>query len=518
MANKGSILAAIVSISVLLVPETQGALARGGGGGGPPGGGGGAAHFGGGRFGGGGAAHFGGGHLGGGAAQFRSAGGGHFQGARMGGSRIGNARVGSPRVRGSRNNVGNSRIGPSRFGNARTAGTARRVGNPRNARNLSSARMAPSRVNAGNALARGTSGAFAGKAAWNQWGNPNWRSGWGGWNGGWGGWSGGWGGWVGPVFWPYFFGNLLAFTFWPYPYFDPFWAYGDWFVWDAVFWPGPYYRPAYAYGPGYDVYGGYAYGGHTRHIARRSEPNVTGSIPNQTDLAQSCSGLAPGVTDLPMNRFETALRLTDEQLRALDALKAASAQARDDLRTSCSDEIPLTPVDRIDAVVKRIDATAQALAIVRTPLDNFYNLLNDGQRERFATLGPAASERPRRRASNPDDDLADLCSRRAENFTQLPAQRIEQVLKPTQKQLDVFDKLKVASAQAANELQASCPAQLPQTPLDRFDAVSRRLDAMSRAIKTVRPALADFYSSLSDEQKARFNTLGPPNTSRQGQL
>jgi len=34
---------------------------------------------------------------------------------------------------------------------------------------------------------------------------------------------------------------------------------------------------------------------------------------------------------------------------------------------------------------------------------------------------------------------------------------------------------------------------------------------MSAAIKTVRPALADFYASLSDEQKARFNTLGPPN-------
>jgi LTXXQ motif family protein len=82
--------------------------------------------------------------------------------------------------------------------------------------------------------------------------------------------------------------------------------------------------------------------------------------------------------------------------------------------------------------------------------------------------------------------------------------------------LDVFDRLKVASAQAANQLQESCPTQLPQTPLDRFDAVSKRLVAMLRAIDTVRPALADFYASLSDEQKARFNTLGPPNTSRQG--
>jgi hypothetical protein len=97
-------------------------------------------------------------------------------------------------------------------------------------------------------------------------------------------------------------------------------------------------------------------------------------------------------------------------------------------------------------------------------------------------------------------------------------QRIEQVIKPTQQQQDVFDKLKAASTEAANQLQASCPAELPQAPIDRFDAVGKRLDAMTAAVKTVRPALADFYSSLTDEQKARFNTLGPPkNTSpRQG--
>jgi hypothetical protein len=33
---------------------------------------------------------------------------------------------------------------------------------------------------------------------------------------------------------------------------------------------------------------------------------------------------------------------------------------------------------------------------------------------------------------------------------------------------------------------------------------------MDDAIKTVSPALASFYASLTDEQKARFNTLGPP--------
>ncbi len=482
MANKlRSTLLAAVAISALLNPEIQFALARGGG-------------------------HTGGGHVGGSAAHFS---GGHFAGVRgfsgshLGASRIGHAHFSSAHVR----RLSSSHLGAARIRSGHITST--------NARNFSGTRLGTSQ----SGVARTNTGALAGKAAWNKWGNPNWQSGgWNGWNGGWGGWYGGWGGWVGPVFWPYFFGNLLAFAFWPYPYFDPFWAYGDWFVWDALFWPGPYYGPAYVYGPDYyDVYDGYVYGGLTRtRVARHTAPEITGSTPNQADLAQSCSGLAPGVTDLPLNRIETTLQLTSEQLKALDDLKAATAQASDILKTSCSSEVPLTPVDRLDAVQKRIDSMLQALAIVRTPLDNFYNSLNDEQRRRFAALGSARAQRASTRGSASANDLASLCSRRVEGFTQLPVQRIEQIIKPTQQQLDAFDKLKAASTEAADQLHASCPAQLPQTPLDRFDAVSKRLDAMSEAIKTVVPALANFYASLSDEQKARFNRLGPSNASRQG--
>jgi hypothetical protein len=282
----------------------------------------------------------------------------------------------------------------------------------------------------------------------------------------------------------------------------------------TLFWPGPYYGygRAYAYGPDYnDIYGGYAYGGPTRtRTARHVAPEVTGSIPNQTDLAQSCGGLAPGVTDLPVDRIETTMHLIGDQLKALDELKAASSQASDSLKASCTNEVPLTPVDRLDAVQKRTNNMTQALEIVRTPLDNFYNSLNDEQRQRFATLNTARAQQTSRGGSARANDLAVLCSSRAEGFTQLPVQRVEQVIKPTQQQLDAFDKLKAASTEAANQLQASCPKQMPQTPLDRFDAVEKRLQAMDEAIKTIRPALANFYASLTDEQKARFNTLGRP--------
>ncbi len=92
----------------------------------------------------------------------------------------------------------------------------------------------------------------------------------------------------------------------------------------------------------------------------------------------------------------------------------------------------------------------------------------------------------------------------------LPVQRIEQVLHPNAQQWDALDALKKAWENAAGQLQASCSAQMPQAPVARLDAVQARLSAMVDAMKTVRPKLEDFYASLSDEQKARFNIMGPP--------
>ncbi|MGB6288084.1 MAG: Spy/CpxP family protein refolding chaperone [Xanthobacteraceae bacterium] len=43
-----------------------------------------------------------------------------------------------------------------------------------------------------------------------------------------------------------------------------------------------------------------------------------------------------------------------------------------------------------------------------------------------------------------------------------------------------------------------------------MDTVATRLRAMVDAIKSIRPVLENFYASLNDEQKARFNMMGPP--------
>jgi hypothetical protein len=67
--------------------------------------------------------------------------------------------------------------------------------------------------------------------------------------------------------------------------------------------------------------------------------------------------------------------------------------------------------------------------------------------------------------------------------------------------------LKNASAKAAEGLNVNCPTYQMLTPTGRVEAMEKRLDATLGAVKTVGPALAKFYNSLSDEQKARFNSL-----------
>jgi hypothetical protein len=107
-------------------------------------------------------------------------------------------------------------------------------------------------------------------------------------------------------------------------------------------------------------------------------------------------------------------------------------------------------------------------------------------------------------------DLAQVCSGQAAKPTNAPTARIEQALRPTDVQRTALQALDEAAAKAADYLKANCSAEEALTPPGRVAAMEQRLNAMLEAIKIVQPALESFYGSLSDEQKARFNQLGAP--------
>ncbi len=360
--------------------------------------------------------------------------------------------------------------------------------------------------------------AFGDPNSWNTWGGqfygPGWNS-----------WGNGWGGWAGPVFWPFIVGDVFSFAFWPDNYYDPFWAYGPDFLLASIFAPGPYFGSDYGYAPSDYGYGSYSNGyagyegsssiyyvGAPAHAPTSSRrPSVTEADRQalaRTNAAaeESCNGLAPGVTDLPIERIKEVVKPTGEQAGALDALSTADAEASQTVKASCPTAVPLTPVARLEAAASRLEAVLQAIDVIRDPLQRFYDSLSDEQKQRFNTMGATANS-----GEPAGGSIATLCSQRSADTTNLPVQRIQQVVQPNGKtQEDDFAALKQVSRDAGERLRASCPRQTPQTPVGRLDAVKKRLRAMVDAMNTIHPKLQAFYSSLSDEQRARFNTMGPP--------
>jgi LTXXQ motif family protein len=324
-------------------------------------------------------------------------------------------------------------------------------------------------------------------------------------------------GWFGKVFWPFVVGDVFTAVLWPSPWYEPFWGYGGDYALSNVLWGGPSSLPAsYSNSNIYDIYGGGS--GRYGSVARSDEKvaNAPNSdTPTEADLTQACADLAPGVTDLPINEIERTVLASGDQVAALNALKAAWVSATKVIQASCTGEVPLTPVRRLDVVEERLGAVLQGLQIVSGPLENFHNSLSEAQKRSFDTMMTANRDR-----SEPGGALAgrltSLCSERAASFSRLPIDKIEQVIRPGEQQRDALDALKSASAKASEELNATCPAQTPQSLPDRLLAVEQRLAAMIAALRTVRPALTDFYGSLSDEQKARFNMMGQPSQGSTG--
>jgi hypothetical protein len=104
---------------------------------------------------------------------------------------------------------------------------------------------------------------------------------------------------------------------------------------------------------------------------------------------------------------------------------------------------------------------------------------------------------------------AQICTGETTGLTDWPVERIAEAVNPDEAQRAALKELRDATARAVKVLQSACPDDLPSTPAGRMAAMRQRLDAMKEAVQIVRPALDTFYTSLSDEQKQRFNALEP---------
>jgi hypothetical protein len=304
-------------------------------------------------------------------------------------------------------------------------------------------------------------------------------------------------GWGGPVFWPYAYADLVDYTFWPSAN-DTFWPYAYDDVYDGIF--GAYAPDSTAYA-------------NVPAVRRRLAPQgpiATGVATGLAagGMAQICSGQTSGLTDWPIERIAQQVGPTDAQRSLLDQLKDATARAVDLLKSACPTDLPSTPTGRLAAMRQRIEPMLQAVQIVRPALDMFYQSLSDEQKERFISLEAEGTPKATR-AANRQPNLAQACGGSAKQITGLPISQIQQLLRPSNTQQAALDELNNATTQAAALLNENCSQDQALTPPGRVAAMEMRLSAMLKALNTVQPAIAKFYNSLTDEQKARFDRLGP---------
>jgi hypothetical protein len=295
--------------------------------------------------------------------------------------------------------------------------------------------------------------------------------------------------WFGPVFWPYAYSDIFDYTFWPYGYDDGYWAYAYDDFFNGVFWGEA--------GPPAD----YAY-------ALPSAGRSSASRPSYASVQALCTQPGSGITAWPFADIERKVGLNADQKQLLDDVRRASQDAAAEFKASCPQEnaFPLTPPGRLAAMTARLDATLQTVQTVRPALEKFYGSLSDEQKERFNLIGPKNT------AANAEASVAshaaDTCKQPKPGLSNLPIEKIEDALNPTDAQEAELNKLQDATNKAVSILQAACPDETPLTPPGRLAAMEKRLQAMIDAANTVKPALESFYASLTGEQKALFNRIG----------
>ena len=302
-------------------------------------------------------------------------------------------------------------------------------------------------------------------------------------------------GWFGPLFWPYARYDLFDYVYWPYAY-DDFWPYAYDDVYYGIYGPYAYYDP-------YGVPGRSGRGVSYRRYGVSSAYAATTNGPGRR-AADVCRNQVPELTDWPIERISKVVQPTDAQRPALDELKAASAKAIEMLQSACPQDLPSIPAGRLAAMESRLQVMLAAVQTVRPALEGFYKSLSDEQKARFNAIAPAGDADA---AGKDRRDLTKFCDERSPGATDLPIERIDQAVQPTPAQRPALEELKDASIKAAEGLEVSCPSYQTLTPTGRVEAMEKRLDATLGAVKTVGPALVKFYNSLSDEQKARFNSL-----------
>jgi Spy/CpxP family protein refolding chaperone len=293
-------------------------------------------------------------------------------------------------------------------------------------------------------------------------------------------------GWVGPLAWPTAYEDVVGYTLWPNDYGEDFRQHGFGDIVATIV--GPLRAPAPT-------------------VVGTSRPETVGAAPGN-----ACDGNSAAQSDWPGVQIAQTITLTPEQKSALDKLQAASAEAVKTIKAGCIDAAQRPPTQRLTELEQRLWQVQNAGSLIRAPLKAFYDRLTPEQKAKFTVQTPAPPPQEKRadpRAANgPMGKQYQACAAQSIGDADRLIKQIQQAVGPTPQQRAGLEAFGKASSDMAKLLIASCAQPMPADPVARLDAADSRLVAMNYAATNVDVALNAFYGGLTDEQKAKFDTLG----------
>jgi hypothetical protein len=293
-------------------------------------------------------------------------------------------------------------------------------------------------------------------------------------------------GWVGPPAWPNAFEDTVGFTFWPDDY-------------------GARFR-----GHGFDVIADTITGHFAVHRSARTATSgsATRSDADNEPSVNRCGDASSSDTNWPSTRVDQILQLSNAQHGSLDKLQSTADQSIRTIRANCVGPAAGAAPDRLRDFVQTLWSVRDAGIAMREPLKSFYASLRANQKSSFTTEQPQNSSPPDPKTADPamNRQFQACASQNAEKAERM-IKEIEMRVRPNKEQSTNLEYLHKVSTDMAKLLIASCAQPIPADPMARLDAANDQLAAINYAATTVQIAVDDFYQTLNNEQKARFDSL-----------
>jgi hypothetical protein len=290
---------------------------------------------------------------------------------------------------------------------------------------------------------------------------------------------------AGPAVWPAAYEDMVGYIFWPQDYSEALRGRGFDVIADTVLQPPSPRRPLEVA---------------TTGSAKASEADNESNGP--------CDDLDDTAAIWPISDIEQSVQLTGAERGALGHLQTAMAEALKNIKAGCSDSASQSPHERLHILVQRLWAVRDAGIFVRAPLKEFYDTLSDEQKKKFKIQKSEPKDPQAAKIADAAKQQYQACATFDSESAERLIQQIAQKARPTKKQDPAFKALRKTTGDMAKLLSASCDPSIPEDPLARLDAANNQLTSMNYAATSMEIALNGFYAQLTDDQKAKFNSLG----------